>query len=138
MAIKQEITSISGATAEYHRISEAHIDYTKRKANITVLSYLDSDKRDEEKTQASQDSERETIMKELDELVANPTEENKERRIELSNQINALQYQNPEELAPRNIFAEQYQIDLPADTDFTLEFAYGWLKENIYQEAEDC
>lgn len=138
MAIKQAITSVSGATTEYHRISQAMLDYNQRKAYITVLSYLGAAKRNEEKENAQPSLQRDIIMKELDELVANPTEENEARRIELSEQVNALPLQTPDDVAPRNIFEKHYEIDLPTDTDFNLEFAYGWLKENIYTSSEDC
>lgn len=49
MALEQTITSISGATTEYHRISSAMIDYTARKAFIVVESYIGAAKRAEEK-----------------------------------------------------------------------------------------
>lgn len=66
------------------------------------------------------------------------TTELKARREELSDQLNAMPALKPEDTAPRNIFQERYEIDLPADTDFSLDFAYGWLKENVYKEAWDC
>lgn len=144
MAIKQSITSVSGVKAEYHRIAEAYIDYTGRKATIKVLSYLGAAKRDEEKERAVKDAEKAEIEKELNELVArykSPEEdspEEKARREELSKQLNDMPQLTPDDVAPRNIFEEHYEIDLPADTEFTLEFAYGWLKENIYKEAKDC
>lgn len=143
MAIKQSITNLSGATAEYHRISEAHVNYTKREVMIVVLSYISSDKRDEEKTQSSNTIDRKAITEELDGLLAiyneeTDTKELYDRRVELSNQLNAIPLQAPEDVAPRNIFSSDYTIELPANTDFTLEFAYSWLKENIYQESEDC
>lgn len=143
MAINQQITTLSGVTVEYHRISEAMIDYTNRKATIVVLSYLGSAKRDEEKVQATDTAERDAIMKELDELVMaydekTDTPELKARRVELSNQINAMPQLTPDDVAPRNIFMERHEIDLPDGVDFTLKFAYGWLKENIYKEATDC
>lgn len=138
MALQQQITTVSGAVTEYYRISEAMINYTNRKAYITVLSYLDTDKREEEKTQASKDAHKEELMTELDKLVANPTDENEARRIELSNEINALPQQTPEDVEPRNMFSTSYEIDVPADTDFNLAFAYAWLKENIFTEAVDA
>lgn len=138
MAIKQEITSVSGVKTEYHRISSATIDYTNRKAYIVVQSYLEAEKRNEEKAQVNDTAERDALMKELDELVANPTDENEARRIELSEQINALPQRTPDDVAPRNIFELQYEIDLPDDMEFSLEFAYGWLKDNVYKESEDC
>lgn len=138
MALKQQITSVSGASTEYHRISEAAIDYTNRKARITVCSYLEAEKRDEEKTQASSDTERKALLDELNELLANPTDENEARRVELSNQINALPERTPDDVAPRNLFTERYELDIPANTEFSLEFAYSWLKENVYTAAEDC
>lgn len=138
MAIKQAITSITGSTTEYHRISEVTIDYQTRKVAMKVLSYLDSTKRDEEKGSASQNFQRDTIMKELEALVINPTPENEARRIELSNQINAMPLQTVEDAAPRNISSDIHEFDLPQDTDFTLEYAYNWLKQNIYTSSEDC
>lgn len=137
MALQKQITTISGAVTEYYRISEAMINYTHHKAYITVLAYLDSGKRNEEKAQATRTADRATLMAELDQMVANPTDENEARRIELSNQINALPEQTPSDVEPRNMFASQYEIDIPADTDFSLAFAYGWLKENIYVDATD-
>lgn len=144
MAIKQEITSVSGVKTEYHRISSATIDYTNRKAYIVVQSYLGSEKRDEEKERALKDAKKAEIEKELHELLikyttpeADPPEE-EARRNELSKQLNDMPLLTPDDVAPRNIFETQYEIELPADTDFDLEFAYNWLKENVYKEAEDC
>lgn len=138
MAIKQEIVALSGATAEYHRISEVHVDYTKREATISVLSYLGESKRDEEKQQTLKSAERQALMDELDKLVVEPTEDNEARRIELSEQINAMSSPTPESVEPRNMFMATYTIKLPNDADFTLAFAYGWLKEHIYVDGEDC
>lgn len=144
MALKQQITSVSGATTEYHRISEATIDYTNRKAYITVLSYLEAEKRDEEKERALQDAKKAEIEKELYELVARYTTpeadppEEKARRNELSKQLNDIPLLTPDDVAPRNLFTEQHTLEIPEDTEFSLEFAYNWLKENVYTEAEDC
>lgn len=143
MAIKQEITSVSGVKTEYHRISEAYLNYTQRRATIIVLSYLEAEKRDEEKAQASIDEELKTKNAELEELVKaydKPTDtpELYDRRVKLSNEVTALQNRTPEDVAPRNIFNEQYTLDLPTDAEFTLEFAYNWLKNNIYKNSEDC
>lgn len=144
MAIKQQITSVSGVKTEYHRISEALINYTERKATIVVLSYLEAEKRDEEKERALQDAKKAEIDKELTELLAKYTSpetdppEEAARRKELSDQLNAMPLLTPDDVAPRNIFREQYEIELPADTDFNLEFAYGWLKDNVYKNAKDC
>lgn len=137
MALKQQITNIAGATTDYHRISEVHVDYTKRIANIIVLSYIGIAKRNEEKVQTSLSNQRDKITEELKELVVNPTAENEARRNELSAQLASL-LQTLEDVAPRNILRASYEITLPADTNFSLELAYNWLKNNIYTEAEDC
>lgn len=138
MALKQNITSVSGATTEYHRISGAVIDFTARKANITVLSYVDAGKREEEKNQTSKDNDRQAIMDELNTLVANPTEDNEARRNELSEELNALEIPTPEDVAPRSLLESNYTIEMATGSDFTLELAYSWLKANIYTDAEDC
>lgn len=138
MAIKQKITNITGVTTEYHRIGSAAVDYTMRQASIVVLSYLGASKRNEEKAQASKNNNRIILQSELNELVQNPTKDNEARRIELPSQINDLPLQTPEDVEPRNILRSKYELYLPIDTDFTLEFAYGWLKDNVFLEGEDC
>lgn len=96
MAIKQQITSVSGVKTEYHRIAKAELDFTTHTATITVFSYLNAAKRDEEKEHEQMPYESRYILK------------------------------------------TEHYITLPDDTDFDLEFAYGWLKENIYTSSEDC
>lgn len=143
MALKQQITTITGATVEYHRVSAATIDYTNRKVYIIVQSYLDSNKRDEEKEHAANELKRKQIEDELNKLLAaytspeEDTPEEEARRVELGEQLNALEF-TPDDVAPRHIFEEPYEIELPADTDFNLEVAYRWLRENIYTSSEDC
>lgn len=142
MALQQQITSLSGVKTDYHRVSEAMVNYTDRKAYITVLSYLEVGKREEEKAQSNKDEELKNKEAELTELVEaydeqTDTPELKARRIELTNEVNALYERTPDDVAPRNIFKEQYELELPADTDFNLEFAYGWLKDNVFTDATD-
>ena len=137
MALKQEITSVTGATTTYHRISDAIIYYTQRKAHIIVQSYIDEAKRDEEKKNAQPDKQRAELMAELQPLVEKPTDDNEDKRNELSQKLNKMELQSPKDLTPRNISDEHYDIDLPDGVDFTLEYAYQWLKENVYTEAED-
>lgn len=103
MAIKQKITSVSGVEAEYHRISEATIDYTQRKAYTTVVSYLGAAKRDEEKAQFNKDEELKIKETELNQLVASynketDTPELEARRIELTNEVNALHERTPDDV----------------------------------------
>lgn len=138
MAIKQQVTSVSGATTEYHRISHLMADFTERKAEVVVASYLNETKRDEEKSKSVEQDNKAVLMEELDELVTNATEENEARRIELTNQINSLPEYTPDDVAPRNISVERHEITWPAGTDFNLEYVYNWLKENVYTSSQDC
>lgn len=107
MAIKQSITNVSGVTTEYHRIAEAQFELISRRAIIWVSSYLNADKRNEEKEKEEQNKEK----GEDEELI--PVE-------------------------PTVISSTMHYITVPQDATFDLAFAYGWLKENIYTDAEDC
>lgn len=141
MAIKQSITNLSGTKTEYHRISYANIDYTERRAIITVSSYINASKRGEEKSNVERQKNLLALQDELNALVEEPTESNKDRRVELTNAINEMLETAPiteEDLASREVQSKLYTIFLPANTDFNLEFAYNWLKENIYPNAQDC
>lgn len=136
MALKQKITNKSGAITEYHRISSATGDLTSRRAYITVLSYLNSGKRDEEKLQAAKSIEQTEMRNELDNLNLNPTQDNESERTELEDQLSALATEIDGN--PRNILQAHYEFSLPKDSTFSLELAYNWLKENIYTDSEDC
>lgn len=138
MAIKLNTTHISGAKADYHRISEAAIDFNTSEAQIVVLSYMETSKRNEEKDLKKYIKEQEALREQLDELMKDATPENEEERIELSQKINDSPEVSPESTGPRNIFKTVYTIQLPEGQDFSLAFAYNWLKENIYPGAKDC
>ena len=69
----------------------------------------------------------------LDELVANPTEENEQERMELSEQINSLIPVT--EIASLHLSEAEYK--LPLDESFSIQNAYSWLKENIFTDATD-
>lgn len=138
MAIKTITTHISGVKAEYHRISQATIDFNTQTAQIVVLSYLETSKRVEEKDLKKYMAEKDALSAQLDELMKNATEENKEEREELSQKINDYPVPSPEDTQPRNIFKTVYEVEIPEGRDFSLNFAYGWLKENVYPGAKDC
>ncbi len=137
MALKQNITNTSGATTEYHRISGAVGDLTAGRAYIIVLSYLNSSKRDEEKTQAANDIKRMELKSELEKLNSNPTSDNKSKRDELEKQLEALNADHNDG-KPRNMLKSTYEFSLPENGNFSLELAYNWLKENVYTNSEDC
>lgn len=137
MALKQNITNTSGAITEYHRISNAVGDLTAGRAYIVVLSYLNSSKRDEEKTQTAKDIQRMELRSGLEKLNSNLTPDNEAKRDELEKQLEALN-SDQNDGRPRSMFKSTYEFSLPENGNFSLELAYNWLKENVYTNSEDC
>lgn len=107
MALKQPVTNTAGVTSEYHRVAEANFDLMSRQATVWVSSYLNAEKRNEEKAKEKHNRE----IKEDEEMVP----------VDSTVISNTMHY-----------------IIVPEDAAFDLTFVYGWLKENIYTESEDC
>ena len=135
MALSQTITNEKGAKTTYHRVAKAELDFNKQEAEITIYSYATQTLRKAEKDEAATKVKRDTIMAELDALVANPTDDNKDRRIELSNQVNELPVVN--EVTERHLVETKHKIQLTSD-NFTLKDVYIWLKNSVYIGAIDA
>lgn len=133
MALQQSVTNEKGATTTYHRIVKANLDFATREATLTVFSYVAESLRQAEKNDLTRMIEYNESVARLDELVANPTEENEQERIELSEQINSLVPTT--EVA--NLHLNEAEYKLPLDESFSIQGAYSWLKENVFTDATD-
>ena len=133
MALRQSITNEKGATTTYHRIVKAKLDFTTKEATLTVFSYATESLRQAEKEDSSKLVDRDKLVERLDELISNPTEENEQERIELSEQINSLVPTT--EVA--NLHLNEAEYKLPLDESFSIQDAYSWLKENVFTDATD-
>lgn len=137
MALKQEIVKENGAKVLYHRISKLEFDCDAKQLKISIRSYVAQSLRDAEKAETAIRIETDNLMHELDEIVAAPTPENEQRRIELSKQINNAVNKSQLEVE-RHLIEAVYDTDYSDDKNLSLASAYAWLKANIYQDAEDC
>jgi predicted transcriptional regulator len=135
MALSQTITNEQGAKTTYHRVAKAELDFNKKSAEITIYSYATQALRKAEKEEAETQAQRDELMNELNELVADPTDENEDRRKELTEQINKIPVVN--EPTPRHLVETTHTIELTSD-DFTLKDVYVWLKDSIYTDAKDA
>ncbi len=134
MALQQSITNEKGATTTYHRIVKAKLDFTTKEATLTVFSYATESLRQAEKEDSSKLVDRDKLVERLDELVSNPTEENEQERIELSDKLNSLA--PTAESASLHLLETEYILPL-LNGDFSIKDAYKWLKENVFIEAMD-
>lgn len=133
MALQQSITNEKGATTTYHRIVKANLDFATKEATLTIFSYVAESLRQAEKNDLAKMVEYNKSVAHLDELVSDPTEENEQERIKLSEQINSL---NPvTEIASLHLNESEYK--LPLDESFSIQNAYSWLKENVFTDAAD-
>lgn len=133
MALQQPITNEKGATTTYHRIVKANLDFTTKEAVLTIFSYVAESLRQAEKDDLAKMAEYNEAVTRLDKLVANPTEENEQERVELSEQINSLIPAT--EVASLHLNEVEYK--LPLDESFSIQNAYSWLKENVFTDATD-
>lgn len=133
MALQQTITNEKGATTTYHRIVKANLDFNAKTASLIVFSYATESLRQVEKDGLISASAYNDAVKKLDELIANPTEENEQERIRLTKQINSST--PPLETASLHLTETEYS--LPLNEDFSIKDAYKWLKDNIYTDAVD-
>lgn len=133
MALQQTITNEKGATTTYHRIVKANLDFNAKTASLIVFSYATESLRQVEKDDLISASAYNDAVKKLDELIANPTEENEQERIRLTKQINSST--PPLETASLHLTETEYS--LPLNEDFSIKDAYKWLKDNIYTDAVD-
>lgn len=133
MALQQSITNEKGATTTYHRIVKAKLDFTIKEATLIVFSYATESLRQAEKEDSSKLVDRDKLVERLDELVSNPTEENEQERIELSDKLNSSA--PTAESASLHLLETEYI--LPLNDDFSIKDAYKWLKENVFVEATD-
>lgn len=139
MALKLENIDDRGAKTTYHRICNLAYDCESRKITIMVKSYTSQDFRDVEKEVARNCDSREAILNELTELVSNQSPENEARRLELSEKLKNMSSVRGE-ITPKHLTESAYEFSQLNNTDaeFSLTLAYEWLKENVYQKAEDC
>lgn len=149
MALQQSYSDpITGAVSNYHRIGAANVDYETKIAQITVLSYFSEDKREEEKSEnkiidSNLDRERrkQQLLNRINELLANPTDDNLKEREDVSAQLQAINEEEDTATYPDNIarymYSTQYTIQMGSSDDYTLKYAYEWLKTNVYKDAKD-
>lgn len=135
MALQQEIINENGTTTLYHRIAKAELNYTEKKAKVFVESYVSEAIRQKEKDSVAAHNLISQYNEELNDLVAEPTEENEARRIELTEYINEHSADNGE-LKPLNLTETAYELDIP-ENGFTLEYAYNKLKESAFVGSQD-
>lgn len=134
MALKQVITNEKGAKTTYHRIAKVELDINEKIAKIVVYSYAADSLRKCEKEDFMLKQEYEKLTDELNDLVANPTEENEARRVELSEKINKL---NPvTEVTDRHLVEATHEM--PISNEFSMKEAYFWLKNNVYSDSIDA
>lgn len=133
MALQQTITNEKGATTTYHRIVKADLDFNAKTASLIVFSYATESLRQVEKDDLISASAYNDAVKKLDELIANPTEENEQERIRLTKQINS----STPPLGTASLHLTETEYSLPLNEDFSIKDAYKWLKDNIYTDAVD-
>lgn len=133
MALQQTITNEKGATTTYHRIVKADLDFNAKTASLIVFSYATESLRQVEKDGLISASAYNDAVKKLDELIANPTEENEQERIRLTKQINS----STPPLGTASLHLTETEYSLPLNEDFSIKDAYKWLKDNIYTDAVD-
>ncbi len=133
MALQQTITNEKGATTTYHRIVKANLDFNAKTASLIVFSYATESLRQVEKDGLISASAYNDAVKKLDELIANPTEENEQERIRLTKQINS----STPPLGTASLHLTETEYSLPLNEDFSIKDAYKWLKDNIYTDAVD-
>lgn len=136
MALKQEIINEKGAKTTYHRVSNLSCDCDRKVMKVVVKSYTSQDFRKSEKEFADAQEKRDALLRELDDLVSNPTADNEPRRIELSEQINSMG--GSEEIKLLHLLETTYEIEFSTEQQLSLAEVYAWLKENVYQNAKDC
>lgn len=139
MALKQEINNIAGVPTEYHRVSNVEINYDTKNAIITVSSYINIDKRDEEKEYHTALEKFSQLSTELGEIFSKKelTDEDQTRidQIDKESEVVTNTINNLSE--PRYASQKNYTFSIEPEDDFSLEVAYNWLKNNIFQDSED-
>ncbi len=133
MALQQTTTNEKGAITVYHRIVKADLDFNKKEASLIVYSYAAESLRHLEKQDLANKNKYEQIVAKLDELISNPTEDNEQERIDLSNELNSLM--PIMEVEQKHLTETGYQ--LPLDENFSISDAYNWLKGNIFTDSID-
>lgn len=120
MALQQTITNEKGATTTYHRIVKANLDFNAKTASLIVFSYATESLRQVEKDDLISASAYNDAVKKLDELIANPTEENEQERIRLTKQINS----STPPLGTASLHLTETEYSLPLNEDFSIKDAY--------------
>ena len=133
MALKQSVTNEKGASTIYHRIAKADLDFNTRKAELVVYSYATASLREAEKAEFEDKIKLDELTDRLNELVANPTEENEQERIELSEQINALPPIT--EVTERHLVESTYKMSI--HEEISMEEIYIWLKNEVFTDSTD-
>ncbi|MDD4410877.1 MAG: hypothetical protein PHE32_04190 [Candidatus Shapirobacteria bacterium] len=100
MAIENKISLDNGVETNYHRIIKVEVDVLEKKVKTTFAHYFSEEKRNEEKEIEKTVTDLSSVREELDKLVLEPTEENKDRRQELSDIINNA----PQTSEKKNLF----------------------------------
>lgn len=149
MALQQTYSDpITGSVSNYHRISAVSLDYQTKTAQVTVLSYYNEDKRDEEKeesdviaTNAAREARKQQLLTRINQLLANPTDDNEEERKDISAQLAVINEEEDAATYPtfvaRFMYSTNFTIQMNTSDDYTLKYAYEWLKTNVFKESKD-
>lgn len=131
MGLLLQQTTSRGITANYHRLSEIHADFTLNKLFVKVASYVTADYRHQEISFNVELKELKDLRQELDELNLIPTEDNEERRIELDTKIKAspLAQVPSDAIRDLTIYERVYELTLLASDKMTRAELYEQLKE---------
>lgn len=149
MALQQTFSDpITGSVSSYHKISTVTVEYDTKTAKVTVLSYYDEEKREEEKETSKAIAENEArqarkdqLLARLNELLGVPNDENENERKDISAQLQEINDEEDAATYPkmlsRFMYSTVYAIQMNTADDYTLKYAYDWLKTNVYTEAKD-
>lgn len=136
MALLLERTSDNGVATSYHRIGAFTPDFDRKTVEVTVRSYTSESYRATERAQFDTEAQIENLRAQIENLLLEPTDENEQERIDLSNQLNQL---TEAQTVKNDYFVVEQKIKLavPAGTEYTREALYKLLKQEKFAGATD-
>ena len=142
MALKLDITDSKGVKTRYHRICS--VEFNASTIIVKLHSYVNQATRDSEKNAVDQNAKVRAyedkinaLRLEFDGLIGN--EDETERTVELSNQINELELDpaRPQYSPVVDTHYSEDEVTLPALENFTLDAVYALLTaDGRYKDAE--
>lgn len=138
MALQLKRTLDNGIIVNYHRVSFLSTDFSALMHQIRVTSYTSAEVRSIEVAQQTRIEQFRDLKAELDLIVDQPTIQNEQRRIVLSEQINELSLElSQTEHLELSVLTTEYQLRLNNDIT-TCSQLYDHLKTlHEFSEAED-